>query len=102
METDAFTATPSEDHKTAILLIVIASLIFVILIVLILICLCRWKGGFSKTSDAGMSASDLSVRSNNPVENLIPPLFYTENLRDPLMQEDLSDRIATMRAPRIA
>jgi hypothetical protein len=29
--------------------------------------------------------------------DLIPPLFYTEDLRDPLMQEDLRDRITARR-----
>jgi hypothetical protein len=99
MESETFTATiDPPTHGTETFLIILAALVFLIVLALVLLCLCRARKGVPRIDDLSLSATD-QTRSQieNPVELLIPPLFYTEGLRDPLMQEDLRDRVTTLR-----
>lgn len=35
-----------------------------------------------------------SQASQHPINNLIPPIYYTDGLKDPLQQEDLVERLS--------
>jgi heme/copper-type cytochrome/quinol oxidase subunit 2 len=101
MESEAFSARAEPfGHSTETFLIILAAMVFVIVLALVLLCLCRTRRS-APTNDLSLSAHDQTgVWTANPVELLIPPLFYTEGLRDPLMQEDLRDRVTTVQPKR--
>jgi hypothetical protein len=98
MNTEFFTPTAGPAaHGTETFLIVVAAVVFVVVLSLVLVCLCRTRGTH-EVPDLSLSAADQTpAHGSDPIELLIPPLFYTEGLRDPLMQEDLRDRV--MRKP---
>jgi hypothetical protein len=99
MESDFFTATTETPvHETQTLYFVLGAIVFVIVLALVLLCLCRARKNAPAIPDLSLSATDqVRPQIENPVELLIPPLFYTEGLRDPLMQEDLRERVTTAR-----
>jgi hypothetical protein len=71
-----------------IVLLVIAGVLFFIgLMALLVLSLCR------------RCRERRQIRRLHPgmADNLIPPIFFTEHLRDPLQQEDLRDKIEVPR-----
>jgi hypothetical protein len=99
MDTEFFTPTAGPSERGAdTVLIVFAALLFFTVLALVLLCLCRARRARA-IPDLSLSVPDQTLaQSTNPVELLIPPVFYTEGLRDPLMQEDLRDRVTVLRA----
>jgi hypothetical protein len=74
------------DTTTSIVLLLViiwAAIVFVAIVVIVAVC-CRWH-------TAGAAAAK-PERPSEPSDRLIPPIFYTERLRDPLAQEDLFER----------
>lgn len=61
------------------------TLIFLFFVLFIVCCSCE-------DDDQGEEAD---LQAVGPTANILPPLFYTENLTDPLMQVDLKERILT-------
>jgi hypothetical protein len=98
LESDFFSASAIPgDISTETLLIILAAFVFLVVLALVLLCLCRTRSPVPV--DPSMLVTYPAVPpSGSTVENLIPPLFYTEDLRDPLMQEDLRDRVIALRA----
>jgi hypothetical protein len=76
---------------TAILLI---SAVVITVFGLILLCFCKSR---AKASAAPGPTPTPSEQLHHPLESvtlgLIPPVFYTEGISDPLMQADLCDRV---------
>jgi hypothetical protein len=96
VESDVFTAAPAPgDIDTEMLIIILVAFVFLIALALLLLCLCRTRAR-DRPANVSMLVTD-PAPSGNSVESLIPPLFYTEDLRDPLMQEDLRDRVIALR-----
>jgi hypothetical protein len=81
----------------------IVFIVFVVLIGLALLLFCPLRiRAPAKELDALMLVIDPAARpSGSSVESLIPLLFYTEDLRDPLLQEDLGDRVISRRGARL-
>jgi hypothetical protein len=86
----------------SVFLYVILGIIFAIFILaLICICVCRRKNDPGETSaiPIGTPASTqpspehLNSRKTKVPRNLIPPLFFTEQLIDPLLQDDLREHL---------
>jgi hypothetical protein len=98
-----FSAEPmGQDIESEAFIIVMACLAFLLLLAIVIVCLCRRhaQAAAAPPSDAA-TAVPLQTHSASSVANLIPPLFYTEDLRDPLMQEDLRDHLRALDAPPI-
>jgi hypothetical protein len=99
----SFPFSPAEDDFSAkTFIIVMSCLAFLLLLARVIGCLCRRRPqeAAARHSDAPTEIP-LQTHSASSVANLIPPLFYTEGLRDPLMQEDLRDHLRALDAPRI-
>jgi hypothetical protein len=93
------TPTAALTHGSSLLLIIVAGAVFLIMLALALICLCRSRLRARDTDGIAPSLSEqFPATAGNSIADLIPPLFYTEDLRDPLLQDDLRDRVATRRA----
>jgi hypothetical protein len=97
METTVFSPTAqSFPLSTQTFLIIVVVLGFLVILALILLCLCRQQ---KPEVDTAMALSEPGSPQSmiKSTEHLIPPLFYTEGLRDPLQQEDLRDRVQGVR-----
>jgi hypothetical protein len=99
MDSGLFTAGPLPEEiemETFLYIVVGVSLFLLFAIVLVCACRRRWNSpGPTKAS----TALEIPSHTHNGVPNLIPPLFYTEGLCDPLMQEDLRDRLRHVEPP---
>jgi heme/copper-type cytochrome/quinol oxidase subunit 2 len=74
------------DQTTSIILLVgIIWAVGIIIAVIIIIAICCIRRGRERQSNKLDGPSE-------PSDKLIPPIFYTEHLRDPLAQEDLLER----------
>jgi hypothetical protein len=74
--------------------VVIMGVLSVALVIMALICLVRYctrRGDLVGPPTRAQAPSKLEMAGLT--ENLIPPVFYTEQLQDPLHQADLSDHI---------
>jgi uncharacterized membrane protein YhaH (DUF805 family) len=90
------TAEPANDSN--LLLLVVAGFVFLIMLILALVCLCRSRLHAHGTEGLPPSLSEQpGLADENMMASLIPPLFYTEDLRDPLLQADLRDRVTARR-----
>jgi hypothetical protein len=90
----------TEDYESEIFLLTIAGLVFLLLLALVVVCFCRRRAAARDRPPSQRSDPDHAVsQTTGSVANLIPPLFYTEGLRDPLMQEDLRDRLRNLDQP---
>lgn len=63
-------------------LVIAGALILILILILIVYC-CKSAKCSNKKENHGESDSTM---------NLIPPIFYTEDMRDPLYQEDLREK----------
>lgn len=63
--------------------IVVTGLLIFILILMLLVYCCKSDKCTTKKEKNGETDSTM---------NLIPPIFYTEDMRDPLYQEDLKEK----------
>jgi hypothetical protein len=87
--TPSITADPS-NPTTAIIIGVIVGLVLLILVVL---CLCRFRKRDRYDSKMSTLQSKASSSDFHSPTDLIPPVFYTPEMRDPLLQEDLRDNV---------
>jgi hypothetical protein len=100
MESDAFSAAgpaPGQIEMAAFLFVVIGAVFFLLMVVLLL-CFCCRRWSAARPMDLS-TALEIPSHGAAGVTNLIPPLFYTEGLRDPLMQEDLRDHLRGVEPP---
>jgi hypothetical protein len=74
--------------------IIIGCIVGALFLILVILCICRMK--CCKRYDSTMA----TVPSRTPQKprfeapgNLIPPVFLTEDMRDPLLQEDLREHL---------
>ena len=72
--------------SNGIAIIIISLLAAAFLGIVLLICLCKSRGCNHQPKIGNIeNPSDSTM-------NLIPPIFYTEDMRDPLYQEDLREK----------
>jgi hypothetical protein len=92
--TAPFTVAESSDGTFELLVIIICVVLLALCVVIVLFC-CRrrWEPHPEPKAPEAPRAPEQPTSANPAVANLIPPLFYTEGLRDPLMQEDLRERL---------
>ena len=74
----------SDSNSDIIAPIVIGIIIIVLLVVIVILCLC--------TKTCNKADSDTS-HSSIQTSGLIPPIYYTDSLQDPLMQDDLKENV---------
>jgi len=78
-----------DDKSDGMDIVVFAIIVIILVIIVMLVC----------NIGGGCCSEDKSDKFEPPVskstEQLIPPIFYTDNLLDPLKQEDLHERIRT-------
>jgi hypothetical protein len=93
------TSTPGDaiDQGGGPLLLTVALVLVLGMVVIAILCFCRARV-LAKAQTVPVSlASRAHPEGFDSVADLIPPLFYTEGLRDPLKQEDLHDRVISER-----
>jgi H+/gluconate symporter-like permease len=82
-------ASPLKTSSNTI--IVIGAVLGVLILGLLALIFLRRCGGV----DLGDSPSEMATASGKEATSgLIPPLFYTDQIADPLMQEDLHEKVA--------
>lgn len=70
------------------LILYIPSGVFMLLLIIIVIMFC------CKCSSKRRERTEEQIRIiGKSTESLIPPIFYTNDIKDPLMQEDLHDKV---------
>ena len=73
-----------------VLPVILGVVAIMIVVFLVILCLCRGRGCARRetiVSEAPMNSPKKGT------SNLIPPVFYTEDMRDPLLQEDLREHV---------
>jgi hypothetical protein len=87
--------TPDESSSVVFELIVVILCVGIAAacVFIVLFCCRRRCEGNADAKGPELPAAPEPPAPNPAVADLIPPLFYTEGLRDPLMQEDLRDRL---------
>jgi hypothetical protein len=85
-----FTAPPSSLNLTVY---IIATCLVIVLIATCIIVGCLCRSSPNQNIEASMPDSEAGPLSQAATLNLIPPVFYTVGLRDPLMQEDLREKV---------
>lgn len=76
--------------KTELTVIVCSSLGALIVIILVIVVICQFCCNKEKSDKAKLMESQDASHDN--IGNLIPPIFYTQEMKDPLLQDDLCER----------
>jgi hypothetical protein len=93
MSSVEFTAGADPGDPPLIQVVILVLIVVCVLIVLAVAAyfLLKCVSGYQFADPSKDGVSHATTRQMD-TGNLIPPLFYTEGLRDPLMQEDLRER----------
>jgi hypothetical protein len=73
--------------------IIVGVIVGVVLLIVLVLCWCRLRGRGQYDSRLA-TVHTRTVSSRDDLDSdLIPPVFYTPDMRDPLLQEDLTDHV---------
>jgi hypothetical protein len=86
--------TAHSNHSAGPFLVILGALALLLLLALVIIAICRIRRAPAVPKTPVSLPSQALSRGTNSFGYLIPPVFYTEGLRDPLMQEDLRESIS--------
>lgn len=80
---------PKPLDATTILPVILSVILIAIVVMMIVLCICK-----SRSCKHERDSTDVGAHSPlHPTSKLIPPVFYTEDMRDPLLQEDLREHM---------
>jgi hypothetical protein len=94
VDTSALGLTPDPNSGgTAMVAVVVACTIVVVMALCIAVFFCCWSRNRHRALDSTLQDTKSMQQFQSATSDLIPPVFYTEGLRDPLMQEDLREKV---------
>jgi hypothetical protein len=89
--TESVTASIITGASSPTIAIVLGVIGGALLVIFLVLCWCRFRARGLYDSKMSTVQSKNSAAGPQSPSDLIPPLFYTPEMRDPLLQEDLKD-----------
>jgi hypothetical protein len=78
---------------TAMMTVIIVCAVVVVAVMCIAVFFCCRSSHRHRAADPALQDAKCMQQFHSATSDLIPPVFYTEGLRDPLMQEDLREKV---------
>jgi hypothetical protein len=91
---------PNSGSPTATVVIIVCTVVLIVALSVAIFFFCR-SSQRRRAVDSSLQDARSMQQYHSATSDLIPPVFYTEGLRDPLMQEDLREKVAEDGRPHV-